>query len=94
MISQCMYIVSAGMFGFCLVLWTLCILFYNIMLFVLFYFLKILFIFIEWEREGEREGEKHQCVVVSYVSPPRGTWLATQARALVTLWFTGRHSIH
>ena len=34
------------------------------------YFLKILFIiFREREKEGEREGEKHQCVVVSHVPP-------------------------
>ena len=31
------------------------------------YFLKILFIFRERVREGEREGEKHQCVVASRV---------------------------
>ena len=34
-------------------------------------FLKILFIyFLEKEKEGEREGEKHQCVVASYLNPP------------------------
>ena len=32
---------------------------------------KILFIYFERERKGEREGEKHQCVVVSPV-PPTG----------------------
>ena len=32
-------------------------------------------------KEGEREGEKHQCVVAS-CAPPLGTQLATQARAL------------
>ena len=31
-------------------------------------FKKILFIFSERKGEGEREGEKHQCVVVSPVS--------------------------
>ena len=36
-----------------------------------FFFLKILFIFRKRVREGEREGEKHQCVVVSRV-PPTG----------------------
>ena len=30
-----------------------------------------LFIFREWEREGERRGEKHQCVVASR-TPPTG----------------------
>ena len=34
-------------------------------------FLKILFIFREMGREGEREGEKHQCVVASH-EPPTG----------------------
>ena len=33
-------------------------------------FKKILFIFRERGREGEREGEKHQCVVDSRVPPP------------------------
>ena len=33
--------------------------------------LKILFIFREKGREGEREGEKHECVVVSH-TPPTG----------------------
>ena len=30
-----------------------------------------LFIFRQVGREGEREGEKHQCVVVSYMPPTR-----------------------
>ena len=34
-----------------------------------FLFLKILFIFRERGREGEREGEKHQCVVASCMPP-------------------------
>ena len=34
-------------------------------------FLKILFIFRKRGREGEREGEKHQCVVASH-TPPAG----------------------
>ena len=33
------------------------------------FFLKILFILRERGRDGEREGEKHHCVVVSYVPP-------------------------
>ena len=40
-----------------------------------------LFIFREREREGETEGEKYQCVLVSHV-PLLGTWPATQACAL------------
>ena len=45
-------------------------------------FLKILFIYF-WrgEREGEREGEKHQCVLASYMLPT-GYLAATQACAL------------
>ena len=35
------------------------------------FFLKTLFIFRDRGREGEREGEKHQCVVASHV-PPTG----------------------
>ena len=38
-------------------------------------FLKILF-FLERGREGEREGETHQCVVASH-APPTGIWPAT-----------------
>ena len=43
------------------------------MLFPLFEFLKIFYFFIfrERGREGEREGEKHQCVVGSQASPTR-----------------------
>ena len=37
----------------------------------LFFFLKSLFIFREMGKEGEREGEKHQCVGSSRV-PPTG----------------------
>ena len=40
-----------------------------------------LFIFRQRGREGEREGEKHQCVVVSYTSPA-GDPATTQAGAL------------
>ena len=38
-----------------------------------------LFIFRQRGREGEREGEKQQCVVASCMPP---TWPTTQARAL------------
>ena len=44
--------------------------------------LKILFIFRERGKEGEREGEKHQCVVAPS-RPLLGTWPTTQACALV-----------
>ena len=67
------------------------------------HFLKIfidLFIFRERGREGEREGEKHQCVVAfcmpphhwgSGLKPWHVPWLGIKP---VTLWFTGQHSIH
>ena len=42
-------------------------------------------IFREQGREGEREGEKHQCVVAPHV-PHLGTWPATQACALTGNW--------
>ena len=45
------------------------------------FFFKILFIFRERGREGEREGEKQQCVV-ALVRPLLGTWPATQGCAL------------
>ena len=50
------------------------------------FFFKILFIFREWGREGEREGEKRRCT--RYINwlllaqPQLGTWTATQACAL------------
>ena len=51
-------------------------------LFYLFIFKRFyLFIFRERRREGEREGEKHWCVVASH-KPPLGSWSATQACAL------------
>ena len=45
-------------------------------------FLKKDFIYLR-QREGETEGEKHQCAVAS-CTPPTGdlTWPATQACAL------------
>ena len=42
---------------------------YFIVVFFLFVFRFYLFIFREKGREGEREGEKHQCVVASHVAP-------------------------
>ena len=47
-----------------------------------FFFFKILFIFRQRGREGEREGEKYQCVILPLTHPPLGTWLATQVCAL------------
>ena len=46
-----------------------------------FNFLKrvCLFIFRERGREGERDGEKHQCVVASHMPPTGGTWPTTYA---------------
>ena len=54
----------------------------------------VLFIFRERRKEGEREGEKHQCVVASHVPPNWGPglqprhvpWLGIK---LAMLWFTG-----
>ena len=66
----------------------------------LFCFLRFyLFIFRERGREGEREGEKHQCVVLPFMCPLLGTWPATQASALTgggtaTRLFAGLCSIH
>ena len=52
----------------------------------IFFLKKYLFIFRERRREGEREGEKHQCVVASLVRPLLGTWPETQACALTRNW--------
>ena len=47
---------------------------------VFFLFFKdVIYLFLG--REGEREGEKHQCVVASHM-PPLGTWPTTQGCAL------------
>ena len=57
-------------------------------------FLKRFYLFIlEREREGEREGEKHQCEVVSHV-PLVGDLACNLRMSPVTLWFAGQHSIH
>ena len=64
--------------------------------FFIFIFKKILFI---REREEEREGEKHQCVVASCMPPTRDLasnpghvpWLGIEP---ATLLFTDRHSVH
>ena len=46
-----------------------------------FFFLINLLMFREQEREGEKEGQKHQCVVASWASP-LGTWPTIQACVL------------
>ena len=65
-------------------------------------FLKKDFIYLFFRqrgREGEREGEKHQCVVVSHM-PPTGDLAYNPGMCprlgieLATLWFAGPHSIH
>ena len=50
------------------------------------FFKDFIYLFLEMGREGEREGEKYQCVVASCV-PRLGIEPAT-------LWFTVQHSIH
>ena len=55
---------------------------------------KILFIylFLERGREGEREGEKHRCVIASHM-PPTGLQPRLGIES-TTLWFASQHSIH
>ena len=48
---------------------------------VLIFFKDLCIHFRQRRRKGEREGEKHQCVVASYALL-LGTWPATQACAL------------
>ena len=50
----------------------------SIFIFLRFY----LFIFSEMGMEGERGGEKHQCVRDTWTSCLSGTWPTTQACAL------------
>ena len=47
---------------------------------------KILFIFRQRLREGEREGEKHQCMVACHAPPTGGIWPTTHACALTRNW--------
>ena len=63
------------------------------------YFIYLFIYFRERGREGEREGEKHQCVVASHTSPHWG--LSPQPRRvpwpgieLVTFWFMEQHPTH
>ena len=63
-------------------------------------FLKyFIYLFLERGREGEREGEKHQCVVASHM-PQTGDPACKPSMCprlgiqMATLWFTGWHSVH
>ena len=51
------------------------------------------FFFGQREWEGEREGEKHQCVVASH-APPTGDLACNPEMESATLWFAGWCSIH
>ena len=62
-------------------------------------FLKkdFIYLFLERGKEEEREGNTNAWLPLMH--PLLGTWPATQACALtgielVTLWFTGQHSVH
>ena len=62
-------------------------------------FLKILFIYFQREGKGEREGEKHQCVVASLMPPTEDqAWNPGMCPDWgikpVTLWFAGQSSVH
>ena len=46
-----------------------------------FFFKDFIYFFLERGRKGQREGEKHQCVVASHM-PLLGTWPATQPCAV------------
>ena len=66
----------------------------------LFFFFNVLFVyFLERRREGERERQKHQCVVASH-APPTGDLAFNPGMCPrlgiepATLWFPGRHSVH
>ena len=37
----------------------------------MYFFKDFIYLFLERGREGEREGEKHQCVVASHMDPTR-----------------------
>ena len=50
-------------------------------IFTLFLFKDFIYFLRERGREGERDGEKHQCVVASHATQLR-TWPATEACAL------------
>ena len=52
-----------------------------------------LFIFRERGKEGEREGEKHHCVVC-LTRPPLGTWTPRLGMEPVTPWLNVWPSVH
>ena len=65
----------------------------NIFYFSFFNFFKILFIFKEKGREGERRGGKHQCVVASS-APPTGNMVCNQAHALTASYILNHLLTH
>ena len=53
--------------------------------FKVYFFLRFyLFTFRQRGKEGEREGEKHQCVVACHVLPPTGDLACNQVPGLGT----------
>ena len=74
--------------------------FYTVFIFFIFLLLSIyLFIFRQRGREGEREGEKHQCLVASCMPHTREPGLQPRhvprlGIELAALCFTGQRSIH
>ena len=71
--------------------------FFSFFIFYRFYYYY--FFFRQRGREGEREGEKHQCVV-AFHTPPTGDPACNPGMCprlgikLTTLWFAGQQSIH
>ena len=57
-----------------------------------------LFSFREKRREGEKDGEKHQCMVASHTLPTgdlaRNPGMCPDWESNQRLWFAGQHSIH
>ena len=68
-------------------------------LILILFFKYFIYLFLERGREGEREGEKQQCVVASCV-PANGDLAHNPGMCSrlgiepMTLWFTSQHSIH
>ena len=60
--------------------------------FFLFFKKDFIYLFLEKEKEGKREGEKHQCVVAAH-TPLLGTWPVTQA-CVLTRNQTGDPLVH
>ena len=50
---------------------------------MILYFLKVFIYLFWWGREGEREGEKHQCVIASHMFP---TWDLTRNPGMCHDW--------